>query len=254
MKTPAGSKRQRGEPRRAARTSADVGTSVGPQNDRDRDPISTIFSAGKADLAALRQPNSRNSRRRASVHCCRMASELHVAVRSFAVAALLSSFTACSGTDGSNESQTEEPFPAFNGDCQHRQGRPDLRKTRARAPCRLSQLSLGASDRRSSSQCAPRRSTSTLTKFSAPSPTTPCFSFRIVSCRHRPAKGPRSHSATSSSHGPPAASLAEERRRRDIRVRAISGTLTSSSKKPKAVRQFTFSGVPSRRSSTDTRG
>jgi uncharacterized membrane protein len=46
-----------------------------------------------------------------------MASPLHVAVRSFAVAALLSSFTACSDTDGSNESQTEEPFPAFNGDC-----------------------------------------------------------------------------------------------------------------------------------------
>ena len=46
-----------------------------------------------------------------------MASELHVAVRSFAVAALLSSLTACSGTEGSDQSQTKEPFPTFNGDC-----------------------------------------------------------------------------------------------------------------------------------------
>ena len=47
-----------------------------------------------------------------------MASELRVAVRSFAVAAaLVSSLTACSGTDDSSQSQTEEPFPVFNGDC-----------------------------------------------------------------------------------------------------------------------------------------
>ena len=47
-----------------------------------------------------------------------MASELHVRVRSFAVAAALwSSLTACSGTDDSSQSQTEEPFPPFNGDC-----------------------------------------------------------------------------------------------------------------------------------------
>jgi uncharacterized membrane protein len=45
-----------------------------------------------------------------------MASELHVAFRILTAAVALSSsaLTACSGTDGS---VTEEPFPAFNGDC-----------------------------------------------------------------------------------------------------------------------------------------
>ena len=45
-----------------------------------------------------------------------MASDLHVAFRIFAVAAALfpSALTACSGTDSSDR---DEPFPAFNGDC-----------------------------------------------------------------------------------------------------------------------------------------
>ena len=48
-----------------------------------------------------------------------MASKLNVAIRLFAAAAaLLSSFTACSGTDGEDgSSQKEEPFPPFSGDC-----------------------------------------------------------------------------------------------------------------------------------------
>jgi uncharacterized membrane protein len=45
-----------------------------------------------------------------------MASDLHLAFRIFTVAAALfsSTLTACSGTDGSD---ADEPFPAFNGDC-----------------------------------------------------------------------------------------------------------------------------------------
>jgi uncharacterized membrane protein len=45
-----------------------------------------------------------------------MASDLHFTFRFFAVTAALvsSTLTACSGTDGSD---TDEPFPAFNGDC-----------------------------------------------------------------------------------------------------------------------------------------
>jgi uncharacterized membrane protein len=46
-----------------------------------------------------------------------MAIELHAGVRAIALAAVLSlsSLAACS--DGTDESQGEEPFPPFNGDC-----------------------------------------------------------------------------------------------------------------------------------------